>query len=169
MAVDVEGRPICYEMWPGNTADVITLVPIVRRTREGFRLDKAWHTMCYKEWASIWRGFAWRWKSMSGRIPEAKMIGNIPYRQRVKKVLVLAGKEARALNHSYVAPLKIKEVWVENCRHVVCLNEEERREDAHDREAIVAHLKEQLRPAGEPRHRFLYSVEAVARTRSRWI
>ena len=38
------------------------------------------------------------------------------------------------------APLKIKEVWVENRRYVVCLNEEERRKDAHDREAIVAHL-----------------------------
>jgi transposase len=43
------------------------------------------------------------------------------------------------------APLKVKEVWVEDRRYVVCLNEEERRKDAHDREAIVAHLKEQLR------------------------
>ena len=43
------------------------------------------------------------------------------------------------------APLKVKEVWVEERRYVVCLNEEERRKDAHDREAIVAHLKEQLR------------------------
>ena len=38
MAVDVEGRPICCEMWPGNTADVTTLVPIVKRMRERFRL-----------------------------------------------------------------------------------------------------------------------------------
>jgi ATP-dependent Clp protease ATP-binding subunit ClpC len=30
------------------------------------------------------------------------MIGNIPYTPRVKKVLALAGKEAKALNHSYV-------------------------------------------------------------------
>jgi Beta-galactosidase trimerisation domain len=29
------------------------------------------------------------------------------------------------------APLKIKEVWVENRRYVVCLNEEERRKDGH--------------------------------------
>jgi hypothetical protein len=42
------------------------------------------------------------------------------------------------------APLKVKEVWVQERRHVVCLNEEKRRKDAHDREAIVAHLKEQL-------------------------
>ena len=38
MAVDVQGRPMCCEMWPGNTADVTTLVPIVQRMREGFRL-----------------------------------------------------------------------------------------------------------------------------------
>ena len=43
------------------------------------------------------------------------------------------------------APLKIKELWVKERRYIVCLNEEERRKDAHDREAIVGHLKEQLR------------------------
>ncbi len=37
-----------------------------------------------------------------GPHPETKMIGNIPYTPRVKKVLALAGKEAKALNHSYV-------------------------------------------------------------------
>jgi ATP-dependent Clp protease ATP-binding subunit ClpC len=30
------------------------------------------------------------------------MIGNIPYTPRVKKVLALAAKEAKALNHTYV-------------------------------------------------------------------
>ena len=33
---------------------------------------------------------------------ENKMAGNIPYTPRVKKVLALAGKEAKALQHSYV-------------------------------------------------------------------
>ena len=37
-----------------------------------------------------------------GMGPEAKTTGNIPYTPRVKKVLALAGKEAKALNHSYV-------------------------------------------------------------------
>ena len=37
-----------------------------------------------------------------GSHPETHMIGNIPYTPRVKKVLALAGKEAKALNHSYV-------------------------------------------------------------------
>ena len=37
-----------------------------------------------------------------GAGPEGKIIGNIPYTPRVKKVLALAGKEAKSLNHSYV-------------------------------------------------------------------
>jgi ATP-dependent Clp protease ATP-binding subunit ClpC len=37
-----------------------------------------------------------------GSHPETNMIGNIPYTPRVKKVLALADKEAKALNHSYV-------------------------------------------------------------------
>src|SRR5271167_2109387 len=37
-----------------------------------------------------------------GSHPETNMIGNFPYTPRVKKVLALAAKEAKALNHSYV-------------------------------------------------------------------
>jgi hypothetical protein len=37
-----------------------------------------------------------------GTGPDQKMIGNIPYTPRVKKVLALGSKEAKALNHTYV-------------------------------------------------------------------
>src|SRR5216684_6783835 len=37
-----------------------------------------------------------------GTGPDQKMIGNIPYTPRVKKVLQLAAKEAKNLNHTYV-------------------------------------------------------------------
>src|SRR5712675_1891087 len=37
-----------------------------------------------------------------GTGPDEKMVGNIPYTPRVKKVLALAAKESRALNHTYV-------------------------------------------------------------------
>jgi hypothetical protein len=43
------------------------------------------------------------------------------------------------------APLKVKEVWVEDRRYIVCLNEDEARTDVADREAIVTALREQLR------------------------
>ena len=47
------------------------------------------------------------------------------------------------------SPLKVKEVWVDERRYVVCLNEDEARKDAADREAIVAALREQLRNGGQ--------------------
>src|SRR6478609_6707624 len=37
-----------------------------------------------------------------GTGPDQKMIGNLPYTPRVKNVLALASKEAKALNHTYV-------------------------------------------------------------------
>src|ERR1700746_1034537 len=37
-----------------------------------------------------------------GKGPDQKIIGNLPYTPRVKKVLALAAKEAKALNHTYV-------------------------------------------------------------------
>jgi hypothetical protein len=37
-----------------------------------------------------------------GTGPDEKMVGNIPYTPRVKKVLALAARESRSLNHTYV-------------------------------------------------------------------
>jgi len=72
-----------------------------------------------------------------GTGPESKPSGNIPYTPRVKKVLALAGKEAKALNHSYVGTehillgllregdgvaarvLKTLDVDIERCRNEV--------------------------------------------------
>ena len=36
--LDGEGRPVCCELWPGNTTDVTTLIPIVERLRERFHI-----------------------------------------------------------------------------------------------------------------------------------
>ena len=41
-------------------------------------------------------------EKLVGTGPDQKTIGNIPYTPRVKKVLSLAAKEAKALNHTYV-------------------------------------------------------------------
>ena len=43
------------------------------------------------------------------------------------------------------SPLKVKEVLLDDRRYVVCPNEERRRKDAADREAIVERLREQLK------------------------
>ncbi|MCX8157848.1 MAG: ATP-dependent Clp protease ATP-binding subunit [Verrucomicrobiae bacterium] len=41
-------------------------------------------------------------EKLVGTGPDQKVVGNIPYTPRVKKVLALASKEAKALNHTYV-------------------------------------------------------------------
>ena len=33
LVMDQDGRPLCCELWPGNTADVTTLLPVVDRLR----------------------------------------------------------------------------------------------------------------------------------------
>jgi len=146
MAVDVLGRPMCCEMWPGNTADVTTLVPIVQRMRERFRLGEitvvADRGMVSKATLELFE---------KSDPPVHYVIGVRMRRQKEVNLSVLDSCEPwfesvpERSNAKDPSPLKVKEVWVENRRYIVCLNEEERRKDAHDREAIVAHLKEQLR------------------------
>jgi transposase len=146
MALDVEGFPICCEMWPGNTADVTTLVPTVKRMRERFRLREitvvADRGMISQKTLEAFEG---------SDPPVGYIIGVRMRRQKEVNLSVLRSRKQwleivpERSNAKDLAPLKIKEVWVENRRYVVCLNEEERRKDAHDREAIVVHLKDQLR------------------------
>ena len=38
--LDGEGRPICCELWPGNTTDVTTLIPVIDRLRRRFRIAR---------------------------------------------------------------------------------------------------------------------------------
>jgi transposase len=40
LIVDGDGRPICTEMWPGNTADVTTLLPVIDRLRQRFSIGR---------------------------------------------------------------------------------------------------------------------------------
>ena len=38
--LDGDGRPVCSEMWPGNTADVTTLIPVIDRLRQRFDIAR---------------------------------------------------------------------------------------------------------------------------------
>jgi transposase len=38
--LDEHGQPVCCEMWPGNTADVTTLVPVIKRLRSRFGIGR---------------------------------------------------------------------------------------------------------------------------------
>ena len=40
LVMDQAGRPLCSELWPGNTADVTTLLPVVDRLRARFGVGR---------------------------------------------------------------------------------------------------------------------------------
>jgi hypothetical protein len=146
IALDCEGWPICCEMWPGNTTDVKTLLPVVDRMKRRFRVRE----LC----VMADRGMISK-KTMAeldeAEPPVKYILGARMHRQKEvsEKVLKSRGEwqeihPERKLSKD-PAPLKVREVFVDDRRYVVCLNEEERRKDAHDREAIVTHLREQLK------------------------
>ena len=146
MALDVEGRPICCEMWPGNTADVKTLIPIIQRMRERFRLREITVVADRGMVSQATLG------AFEKSDPPVRYIVGVRMRRQKEVDSSVLGSRARRFesvpersNAKDPAPLKVKEVWIKERRYIVCLNEEERRKDAHDREAIVSHLKEQLR------------------------
>jgi Transposase DDE domain len=146
LAVDVQGRPICCEFWPGNTADVTALLPVIERLRQRFRLreitvvaDRGMVSQATLE-------------AFEATKPPVRYIVGVRMRKQKEVTLEVLGHRGRWFESvperqkpKDPAPLKVKEVWVENRRYIVCLNEEERRRDAHDRAAIVAHLRQQLR------------------------
>src|SRR5207342_3938029 len=38
--LDGDGRPVCTEMWPGNTTDVGSLIPAIDRLQRRFRINR---------------------------------------------------------------------------------------------------------------------------------
>ena len=146
IAMDAEGKPLCCELWPGNTADAKTLLPVVNRMKKRFRIRQvgvvADRGMISDE--SI--------AAMEACDPPVRYIlGARMRRQKEVKEVVLRNRGAwlevypERKNSKDPSPLKIREVRVDGRRYIVCLNEEQRRKDAHDRQAITEHLRKQLK------------------------
>jgi len=144
--LDQEGRPICCELWPGNTTDVTTLIPVVDRLRSRFGVTKvcivADRGMISKETIEELEKEERGWQYILG----ARMRSQNEVKD---EVLARAGRyrvvHPERQTSADPAPLKVKEVQVEGRRYIVCRNEDEARKDAADREAIVASLQEKLR------------------------
>ena len=144
--LDGQGRPICCELWPGNTADVTTLIPVVDRLRGRFGVTKvcivADRGMISEETILALEKHERSWQYILG----ARMRSQNEVKD---EVLGRAGRyrvvHPQRQTSDDPAPLKVKEVLVAGRRSIVCLNEDEAREDAADREAIVASLREKLR------------------------
>jgi Transposase DDE domain len=144
--LDGQGRPICCELWPGNTTDVTTLIPVVDRLRSRFGVRRvcivADRGMISQETIEALEKPERGWLYILGARMRSQSEVKDEVLSRAGRYRVVHPKRAESTAPS---PLKIKEVWVDDRRYIVCLNEDEARKDAADREAIVAALREQLR------------------------
>ena len=144
--LDDNGRPICCEMWPGNTADVKSLLPVVERLRKRFGIKR----FCIV----ADRGMISADTIVTLETPDC----NIPYilgarMRRVKEVseevLSRGGRyhevHPEGVSSKSPAPLAVKEVLVEGRRYIVCRNSKQERKDAAARQAMIAALEERIK------------------------
>jgi hypothetical protein len=139
--LDGDGRPVCCEMWPGNTADVTSLVPVIERLRQRFAIER----VCV---------VADRGMISAATLAEIEARGLLyilGVRERTDKLvrdLVLADPDPfvpflqrkRGKDTAY----EVKAVMLAGRRYIVCRNDEEAEKDEADRAAILAALQRQL-------------------------
>lgn len=141
--IDQEGRPVCSEMWPGNTADVTTLIPVIDRLRSRFAIDR----VCV---------VADRGMISAATITALEQRG-LEYILGVRE---RGSKEVRELILADPSPsvplmiprkgrpdteLQAKEVKLGDRRYIVCRNLVEAAQAARTREAVLATLRAKLR------------------------
>lgn len=144
VVLDATGRPICCELWPGNTSDVSTLIPIVDRLRSRFAIS----SVCVvADRGMISQATIEKLKERSIHFILGARLRKV--REIRQKVLSHPGRY-HAVNgprkqSKDPSPLKVKDVSIAARRYVVCHNEEQAKKDKADREAIVRALREQLK------------------------
>ena len=139
--IDGDGRPICTEMLPGNTADATVLLPVVDRLRERFHIGR----VC----VVADRGMISA--ATIAALEERKLESILGARERSSAVvcrLVLENEQPltpllveRARGETQ---LFVKEVKIDEARYILCRNEAEAERDRSERQAIVAGLTKQL-------------------------
>jgi transposase len=143
VVIDADGRPICSEMWPGNTADVTVLIPVIDRLRSRFGIGR----VC----VVADRGMISA--PTIAALEERGLEYVLGVRERtdtlVRRVVL---EDKRAFTPLCIrrggdkeTQLFVKEVTVERRRYIVCRNEAEATKDAADRRAIVEALDQQLK------------------------
>jgi Transposase DDE domain len=143
VVMDQQGRPLCCEMWPGNTTDVTVLLPVVDRLGQRFGITR----VC----VVADRGM------ISAQTIAALEVRGLEYILGVRE---RTAKEVRTLVLDDDAPfvplvilrqgrpdteLEAKAVTLGKRRYIVCRNRAEAEKDAAEREAIVANLRQALR------------------------
>ncbi|RWB35947.1 MAG: IS1634 family transposase, partial [Mesorhizobium sp.] len=142
VVIDGEGRPVCSEMWPGNTADVSVLIPVIDRLRHRFGIGR----VC----VVADRGMICA--ATMAALEERGLEYVLGVRERtdvlVRRVVLEDDKRFTPLlieRATGETQLFVKEVTVEGRRYIVARNEAEADKDRADRAAIVEGLDRQLK------------------------
>jgi len=143
MVLDNMANPLCSEMWPGNVADITTLVPVADRLKTRFGVG----ALCLvadrgmisnKTIAEIERR---RWKYVLGvRMRQNSRISDEVLSHDGRWQEVFGKRSSKS-----PAPLKVKEAMIGSQRYVVCFNEDQAAKDRADREAIIESLSAALK------------------------
>lgn len=144
--LDGRGNPICCELWPGNTTDVKTLIPIVDRLKKKFGISRicivADRGMISKQTiAELQKSVRDVRYILGARMRAVKEIRDVVLSETGPYEEVYGPKEIS----KDPSPLAVKEVKVASRRYVVCRNADQARKDHADRKAIVESLREQLK------------------------
>ena len=144
VVINDEGRPICCEMWPGNTTDVKTLVTITQGLRQRFQIQR----FCIV--ADRGMISAENLKYLEAQNATAYILGTRMRKDKEvrEQVLTCGGRyqEVHPLGSKTKdpSPLKVKEVRHMGHRYIVCLNERQATKDKLTREAIIKALEEKI-------------------------
>lgn len=143
VVLDGEGVPVCCEMWPGNTTDAKVLVPLAMRLQRRFGIENvcvvADRGMVSEEVLEEIEAMGWGY-IVGARLRTVKEVRDqvLSHPGRYREVIPARSKGKDP------APLKVKEVRIEERRYVLCLNEDEKQGDAESRQAIVESLRRKL-------------------------
>src|SRR5215213_814540 len=143
VVIDAAGRPVCSERWPGNTADVSVLVPVIDRLRRRFGIGRvcvvADRGMISAPTIAALEDRGLEYVLGARERTDSLVRTGVLADQRPFTPLCIprtGGEETQ---------LFVKEVQVEGRRYIVCRNEAEAEKDAADRAAIIAALDQQLK------------------------
>src|SRR6266481_515562 len=142
LVMDQDGRPLCCELWPGNTADVTTLLPVVDRLRARFSVGR----IC----VVADRGMISA-QSIAA-LEERKLEYVLGVRERRSAEVRSTVIDDQTPFVPLVVPrvsgelteLEAKQVKIGNRRYIVCRNLAEARRDAEQRSAILDGLRAKL-------------------------
>jgi transposase len=146
--IDDKGHPICCELWPGNTSDVKSLVPIVKRLKKRFKIKQVCivsdRGMISKEVLNWLESENWPY-ILGARMRRQKEVKD--------EVLTRGGRYQHVVNEDETkngkSPLRIKEVHISERRYIICFNVSQARKEKNDRIEILKHLEQQLKQGGK--------------------